>query len=261
MPNLRRMSLLLTLMSVAASGQIRINAGGPSVTDLAGSWNADSLSTGGASFAYNPPSVPSPIYNTVRYGPLFQYNVPTIPGKVKVRLHFIELSTAITTAGLRSFDVLLDGTPTLTDFDIYGEVGFGKSLVKEFTVTTTGLLKIAFVTKVRSAMVSAIEVLPVASFLTSWFGKLEAYKVLTPGEDFTPKHLVMPNTCLKAWKNGVFQTEGPDYTYTGDTLVFCVICKPVLGDYVSLEYVTVEAKPRLPGEVNGAGSCGAQMEK
>lgn len=90
---------------------------------------------------------PSAIYQGERYGSSFSYTLPNLtPGKsYTVRLHFAE--TYYTTTGGREFNVLINGKPVLTNFDIVAAAGAGfRANIQTFTTTasTTGSITIQF---------------------------------------------------------------------------------------------------------------------
>lgn len=101
------------------------------------------------------------LYQTERYAmQAFTAEVPN--GTYTVRLHFAETYSDITFDGPRVFDVKIQGTEALKDWDIYKSTGgLNKAVVKEFKDinVTEGLLKIDFVTRQQSPEINAIEVL------------------------------------------------------------------------------------------------------
>jgi beta-glucanase (GH16 family) len=89
---------------------------------------------------------PQSVYRTERWAP-FSYTIPNLsPGaSFTVRLHFAE--TAFAAAGQRAFNVAINGTPVLTNYDIFADAGAEfKATEKVFTATadTTGKIVIAF---------------------------------------------------------------------------------------------------------------------
>ncbi|HWN61857.1 MAG TPA: malectin domain-containing carbohydrate-binding protein, partial [Streptosporangiaceae bacterium] len=89
----------------------------------------------------------------------------TIPGltagaSYTVRLHFAE--EYWTTAGSRTFKVLINSTQVLTNFDIFATAGGEyKAVVEQFTAVApaNGTLTIQFVTVKDNAQVNGIEIL------------------------------------------------------------------------------------------------------
>ena len=142
-----------------------INAGGTG----AGSYVADEDFVGGTassttaaintSMVANP--APQAVYQTERFGD-FTYTIPnlTIGASYTVNLHFAEIYW--TAAGKRKFNVLLNGTTVLTNFDVFAAAG-GKdiAIVKSFpaTASSTGTITIQFTTGTADLpKVSGIEI-------------------------------------------------------------------------------------------------------
>jgi diguanylate cyclase (GGDEF)-like protein len=105
--------------------------------------------------------VPDRIYQTERYGS-FSYIVDDLKpgGCYLVRLHFSEFHWE--QPGQRVFDVVINGSPVLTDFDILAEAGVQfKSVLKEFPAEADGdgRLHLDFAGVVDNAQVNAIEIL------------------------------------------------------------------------------------------------------
>lgn len=144
----------------------RINVGGGQYTDSVGNvWEADNYFTDGRANDF----IPSPIngttdddlYSTERSGgggqTQFSYALPVVNGTYTVRLHFAELwwvpgRGGSGTGGERVFDVQIEGTTVLDDYDIISAVlaggnvpGYLRAQVEEFTVTVTdGVLNLNF---------------------------------------------------------------------------------------------------------------------
>ena len=148
---------------------LQISAGGPAT----GTWVADEdFNGGGTSGTTNAISTtgvtnpaPQSVYQHNRYGN-FTYAVPGYtPGATyTIRLHFAE--TYWTTAGSRTFNVLIDGTQVLTNFDIFATAGGAdKAVVEQFTETvpSNGVFTIQFVTVKDNAQVNGIEILSSSS--------------------------------------------------------------------------------------------------
>ena len=78
-----------------------------------------------------------------------------------MRLHFAELNK--TAANQRLFDVRLENTTVLSNFDIWSRAGgVDRAIVREFTTNVTdGAVTIDFITRTENAKVSAIEIIPV----------------------------------------------------------------------------------------------------
>ncbi len=143
---------------------VQINAGGPAVSPFA----ADMDFTGGSTINHantidlsgvtNP--APMAVYQTARVG-TFTYTIPgfTAGSSHTVRLHFAE--TYWGTAGSRIFNVTINGTPVLTNFDIFAAAGAkNKAVIKQFTVNanSSNEYSITFTTVKDKSLVSGIEV-------------------------------------------------------------------------------------------------------
>jgi hypothetical protein len=131
---------------------------------------ADTGFTGGATINHantidlsgvtNP--APMAVYQTARIGS-FKYTIPAASfaagSSHTVRLHFAE--TFWTTAGARVFNVSINGTPVLTNFDIFATAGAkNKAVIEQFTVNAnaSGQYVIQFTTVKDNSLVSGIEI-------------------------------------------------------------------------------------------------------
>jgi len=110
---------------------------------------------------------PQSVYRTERWGPM-TYTIPNLtPGaSFTVRLHFAE--TAFTAAGQRAFNVAINGTQVLSNYDIFADAGAqAKATEKDFTATAdgSGTITIAFTAGTNGAphtnpSLRGIEVIP-----------------------------------------------------------------------------------------------------
>jgi hypothetical protein len=142
--------------SATGTDFVAINSGGPAVSNSGGgdaSFVADEDVTGGGTAgtantivsAGVTNAAPAAVYQTERAG-TFTY---TIPGLVAgsqhtVLLHFAEFYWTAT--GKRVFNVAINGTTVLSNFDIYAAAGPNKALVETFTASanSSGQIVIAF---------------------------------------------------------------------------------------------------------------------
>ena len=112
-----------------------------------------------AAFPNNPIAGTSeaPLYQTVRYN-LSAYHLPATNGPYTVTLKFCE--PHYEAAGLRVFDVKLQGGTVLKGLDIFAKVGKNRALDFVFTniVVTNGWLDIEFVPQVEFPSIAAIAV-------------------------------------------------------------------------------------------------------
>ncbi len=103
---------------------------------------------------------PQSVYQTERFGSFTYAFTGLTPGlSYKVRLHFAEVYW--TAAGKRRFNVFINGTQVLTNFDIVAVAGAPyKANVQEFTVNPSGgQIAIQYVTVTDNAKASGIELL------------------------------------------------------------------------------------------------------
>jgi hypothetical protein len=140
-------------------------------TDSAGRvWSADTGATGGntltSSYAVAG-TTDDALYYTRRYNTAapFSYALPINAGTYTLRLHFAESNTAIG-VGQRVFDVSAEGTLIFDNLDIVAEVGsVQRALVKEKLINVTdGTVNLTFTNVVGDPVVSAIELVPTATF-------------------------------------------------------------------------------------------------
>jgi len=129
---------------------VQINAGAGAVSPFV----ADEYFSAGNEFTstatINTSGVTSPaptaVYQSVRWNASFNYTIPglTPGGSYVVRLHFVELS--FTASGQRVFNVAINGTSVLSNFDIFAQVGQNHALVEQFNATAnaSGQIVIAF---------------------------------------------------------------------------------------------------------------------
>ncbi len=148
----------------SGSTALDIDAGGAA----SGSWVADEDFSGGTALTYTNAVTTSLLTGTVppatvlgsqRYGS-FTYTVPgyTSGSSHTVTLYFVE--NYVTGTGQREFDVLINGTQVLTNYDVYAAAG-GQFKAVEQTFTTTanssGQIVIQFSPgTIQSPMVSGI---------------------------------------------------------------------------------------------------------
>jgi hypothetical protein len=143
---------------------IQINAGGPAVSpfvadeDFAGGGTIHHSNTIDLSGVTNP--APMAVYQTGRDGN-FTYTIPgfTAGSGHTVRLHFAE--TFWTSAGSRIFNVTINGTKVLSNFDIFAAAGaMNKAIIEQFTVNanSSGQYVIQFTTVKDNSLINGIEI-------------------------------------------------------------------------------------------------------
>ena len=155
----------------------RINAGGPQVVNSIGTFSADNYYVGTAVSSY---SVTAPIAGTTDDEIYQSERIPTngvlnyaFPvgagsGQYTVILHFAEIF--FNAANQRLFDVSLEGTRVLDNYDIWAKAGgMNTAKTETFSVTVTdGTLNISFDSRATvggkdNAKISAIEIIRTAS--------------------------------------------------------------------------------------------------
>jgi streptogramin lyase len=148
-----------------------INAGG----SAAGDFTADSQFSGGVPYTSstdvdtsgvaNP--APESVFKSARYGTNFSYTIPDLAPNAayNVRLDFNEPYFGVGNngggVGSRVFNVEINGTSELSNFDIYATAGgANKAVAKDFTVTSDaqGNVTIQFTSVSDNAIVSGVEV-------------------------------------------------------------------------------------------------------
>jgi fibronectin type 3 domain-containing protein len=149
---------------------VDINAGGGEVNGTLGvNWAADEYFTGGTVVADNTlitipagliNAAPEAVYQSNRYGS-FSYAVPglTPNGSYIVDLHFEE--NYWSTAGSRIFNVSINGTQVLTNFDIVAAAGANHTAnIQSFAVSAdgTGTMNIVFIPVKDNPLVCGIEI-------------------------------------------------------------------------------------------------------
>jgi N-acetylneuraminic acid mutarotase len=160
----------------------RVNVGGPT-TAANPSWSVDTLAqpsplltAGGAKTSFTgatinlqhpsvPLDTPMALFQTERYDPAknpeMAWTFPVAPGAYKVRLYFAETYALNFAVGKRVFDVNVEGSQVLNDYDIFADVGALKGVVKSFTVQAgaDGDIDLSFGHVVENPIVNAIEIL------------------------------------------------------------------------------------------------------
>ena len=153
-----------------SNGLLRINAGGPQLTHNGNVFTADQYFSGGQ--AYSNPSAQVPdLFKTERTSSSlnFDYNIALPNGTYTVILHFAEIYWGATGggtggAGSRVFDVSIENTLVLDNYDIIADVGSETPVAKSFEISLTdGQLNLHFsalpgVGGVDQPKISAIEI-------------------------------------------------------------------------------------------------------
>ncbi len=155
-----------TIESALTSGPVQINCGGSAAApyiadvDFTDGATLTRLNTIDLSGVTNP--APTAVYQSQRYNNM-SYTLPGFAAGSSntIRLHFCD--TKWTTVNSRLFNVTINGTQVLTNFDIVAAAGAGnKALAESFTLpaNSAGQYVISFVGTKDAATVSGIEVGP-----------------------------------------------------------------------------------------------------
>ena len=160
--------VIVTISVPSTPGWVRrVNAGGPAYSGSGKDWSADQPFSSG-SWGYVggqvattnhgiSNTVDDKLYQSVRWGLTgYRFTLPS-NGHYSVVLHFAEIYH--TASGRRIFDVSLEGSTVLDDYDVFAAVGHDAADVCEFEVDVTdGVLDIIFSVVKNYPIISAIEV-------------------------------------------------------------------------------------------------------
>ena len=148
-----------------ATSTLNINCGGPAYTAADGSqWIADRYFTGGdllytSSQVQNTPDLP--LYRSARAGLYgdFTYSIPVANGSYIATLEFAEIQ--YWNKGDRVFNVTINGSQVLSNFDILTQTAPLTAISLPFPVTVTnGTLEIAVQGVVRRGVLNGIQISP-----------------------------------------------------------------------------------------------------
>ena len=166
--------------SVTSGDVIAIDAGGPATGTFVADTDVEGGQTSSTTDAINTSAVnaaPAAVYQSQRYGPM-TYTIPGLkPGAAyDVRLHFVETYFGLNGRagpGARRFNVVVNGTTMLSEFDIFAAAGSAdKAVVRDTTTTATSAGKIVIALTTGNAnqpALNGLEILPalVSSVATS----------------------------------------------------------------------------------------------
>jgi beta-glucosidase len=154
---------------LSAQSILQINAGGPAVAPFQADQGFTASNTIRHANAINTTKVSNPapaaVYQTGRIGN-FTYTLGGfVPGaNATVRLHFAE--TYWTASGQRTFNLSINGTQLLSNFDIFSAAG-GQNIanIQQFTApaNSSGQYVIQFTTVINNSLVNGIEIVPSSS--------------------------------------------------------------------------------------------------
>ncbi|MEZ6244145.1 MAG: malectin domain-containing carbohydrate-binding protein [Phycisphaerales bacterium] len=160
----------------------RVNAGGPTIGASGGDWSADTSAapssysnvpgsgnnTASTTHTINmtsstiPAGTPQAVFQTERWDPAtgseLTYSFPVPAGQaVEVRLYMAEI--AFTSVGKRIFDVTIDGSLVLNDYDVYAVTG-GRWVgrVEKFQIVSDGSVDVQLVHVKENPSIKGVEV-------------------------------------------------------------------------------------------------------
>lgn len=194
----------------------RLNAGGGALTNSIGAFAADQYFTGGNTATTSMAIAGTnddALYQSERVG-TFTYALPVSNGQYQVILHFAETYWGNT--GQRVFDVALEGTRVLTNYDIYRKAGYATATTETFTATITdGVLTLDFLSGtggVNDPKVDAIEVLSLGAATPSLRQQgIKSVSIDVNGREsitFTDKDGLLLATCLSGSQYPGVTVEG-----------------------------------------------------
>jgi subtilisin-like proprotein convertase family protein len=173
-------SVVVTELVVAActtpAFELGINCGGNSYTASNGHlFVADSLFSGGLTSTNLSKTISNTsdelIFQSERYAANLMYDITVPNGSYDVSLYFAEIFNKNYSAGKRVFDVFLEGSLVLDDYDIFADVGADAAVIKTFTINVTDqTLNITTTSSANNAKFCAIRVVstPVDCQLGNW---------------------------------------------------------------------------------------------
>jgi hypothetical protein len=229
--------------SVDPSILYRVNAAGEALPslDCGPGWAADTTASpspyrnsgsSAASWTYVPSldaSVPASghpgVFASERWDssspPEMQWDFPVASGTpVRVRLYFADRCTCTTSPGQRKFDVTIEGSTVLNDYDIVADAGWGVGTTKGFDVVSDGTITISFGHVVQNPLVNAIELIDLAA--TPVVPSPSEYLNHRGFDGVTPSGLLALTTTAVDWSRarGAFVTGGRIYYGWSDGKVY-----------------------------------------
>jgi len=215
--------MLFTFLLPSTAAVISIDSGGAASgafvadTDFSGGTASTATGTIDTSAVTNP--APQAVYLSERYGAC-TYTIPGLTpyATYTVDLHFAEYYW--TAAGQRKFNVLINGTQVLTNFDIIASAGASKkAIVKSFTAiaSSTGQVVVQFTTgtadlpKISGMVVTGAAESAYGGSAAAIPGTVQAENYDVGGESVAYHDSDPTNT------GGVYRTDGVDIQATTDT--------------------------------------------
>ena len=236
----------------------KLNSGGVAVSPFA----ADAYASGGNTYSVGSAmtvsgvadAAPAAVYQTERWGDFSYFFFDLTPGAdYGVRLHFAE--TYQNSAGQRLFNVIINGTQVLTDFDIYAVAGGkNRAVVRSFTATAdeNGQVAVQYVGIVDNAKSSGIELFNAETAPFIMTQPLDQSTVAGAMASFSVRVGGYPNPTFQ-WKKDGENLEGctsATLTLTdvqaGDEGAYSVVVSNSGGSVTSRDAALILSNPEVP---------------
>jgi Malectin domain len=182
-----------------------------------------------------PATTPMSIFQSERWDPAdsneMAWSFPVPSGTaVKVRLYFANSYSGTASVGQRVFDVNIDGSTALSNFDIVQTAGNLTGTMQSFNVTSDGSVDISFTHHVENPLINGIEIVTASHVDGAGAGSAERLdhrpfdgttpgaitSLATPGVDWTQARgaFVTNGKLYTGWSDGNFYSR----TFDGTTL-------------------------------------------
>jgi hypothetical protein len=137
---------------------IRVNCGGPAITDAIGTWSADNLGNHAETTAAIANTTVPELYKKESWSTStlhYQFSVPN--GSYTVKLHFAEIY--LTARGQRVFNIVVNGLTVHSNFDILGVTSPNTAYDLSIPVSVnTGQITVQLVPVTGTPKLSALEI-------------------------------------------------------------------------------------------------------
>ncbi len=190
------------------------------------------------------------LYQSDKYGSSFSYTYPVDNGQYTVTLKFAE--TYHTAAARRVFNVTLEGTPILTNYDIFVDAG-GKNIATDTTFVTNvadGNLNLSFTKITDNAKICAIKItkgLDISVSATQG-GTATGGGAYLLNNSVTAVATAAANYRFVNWtENGIAVSTNPSYTFT--------VTQPraLIANFEDAVVINLSVNGGVGGTVSGGG--------
>jgi hypothetical protein len=149
-------------LTCAAPSIYRVNTGGQYVDSAGNTWTAPQGFSPATTYATSGPiagTADAPLYQTELYAKTFQFSAAVPNGSYTVTLN--EAENYWTTVGQRVFNVAINGTTVLSNFDILAHTSPNTALQESFPVAvTSGAVTVTFTTTTDNAKIDSLSITP-----------------------------------------------------------------------------------------------------